>query len=453
MKSFSEFLENKIYESEPIVFQGKGKDPYQYKIEGDKTFYAKKSSGELEPNSDKWVEQTSRIGKNAIKDLYSRISSVMNLDEDFKVKVIQLQEVLNGAKKSMPKLWTLPLKTDGIPGWKTAWSWYMVMIIYPQMENVKDPIYYSRESFLSFKDPNNWIVPEGSSAPEVKNALDFFQKYIIDSRWTVEGKVDFNMILEETKQTIDFMNGKLLPGSEVSYLYCTQITKSIPTSLKAESIIVRDNCPLKTIPPSTECKTISIYSETPSSQFKLPKIKTNSVEVRGPVTLEEGWDYLEFLSVGDSPEGTPCNKNFIPKSLKEIGALYLNSQEITAIPDNLQVGNMKSKIITLEKKPLNLLQITPQVEYDFVTMKKKPWIKRIFSKEKYYHVKESENFGNLDIEGCYNIKTLPKGLSVLGDFVITNSGLESFKDEEIREVCDIKGNIIRTTVDTGSEEI
>jgi len=223
--------------------------------------------------------------------------------------------------------------------------------------------------------------------------------------------------------------------------------------LKAQMVIIRENCPLKTIPPSTECKTISIYSETPSSQFKLPKIKTNSVEVRGPVTLEEGWDYLEFLSVSDTFEGIPCNKNFIPKSLKEIGALYLSSPEITSIPDDLIIGNMKSKIVTLEKKPLNLLKVIPQVKDDFLVMKKKPWIKRIFSKEKYYYVKESEEFGNLDIEGCYNIKTLPKGLSVLGDFVITNSGLESFSDEEIRQVCDIKGNIIRTVVDMGSEEI
>jgi hypothetical protein len=96
-------------------------------------------------------------------------------------------------------------------------------------------------------------------------------------------------------------------------------------------------------------------------------------------------------------------------------------------------------------------------------MEKKPWLKRIFSKEKYYYYYESNNSiregftgdpGDLNISGCINIKTLPKGLSVLGDFIIERSGIEfEFTDEEIRQICDIKGNIVRTTIQTPEEEV
>ena len=51
-----------------------------------------------------------------------------------------------------------------------------------------------------------------------------------------------------------------------------------------------------------------------------------------------------------------------------------------------------------------------------------------------------------------NIKTLPKGLSILGNFYIGGSGIEALTDEEIREVCDIKGKIIRFEAPILNEE-
>ena len=96
-----------------------------------------------------------------------------------------------------------------------------------------------------------------------------------------------------------------------------------------------------------------------------------------------------------------------------------------------------------------------KVEQDkIIKMRKKPWLKRIFSKTKWEYYTESNSYsiyegvsgdpGNLDIQGCINIRTLPKGLVVLGDFYIQGSFIESLEDEQIRELCDIKGQIIRT---------
>jgi len=453
MKSFLEFLDGKINEAEPIVFKGLGNDPYQYKIEGDKVYYSKKSEGTLDVASDKWIEQTSEIGINAIKNLYSKISSSnLTIDEETKAKIIELQEILNKAKPAIPKLWTLPLSVDGNPGWRTAWSWYMIMIIYPQMDNINDISFYSKESFQGFKTPSNW------GEREISSGLDFFQKFIMDSRWTKEGKIDFDMIIEDTKKTVDFMIGKLEPGSSVSYLYCNSTTKSIPESITAEMVIVESNCPLKTLPASTTCKSLNVTSDNASNQFKIPVLKTNSVAITGPVTMSSEWKQIDYLSIIDNIDsGSPANKNPIPESLKSIGSLYINSKIITNLPDNLKIGEIMEnyRLDLIEPEPI--ISNVPIVGDDLKKLKKrkKPWLKRIFSKDKWESYYESNSYsiyeafsgdpGNLNITGCINIKTLPKGLVVLGDFFIEGSFIETFEDEEIRALCDIKGQIIRTS--------
>ena len=82
---FSEFLEGKINESEPIIFKGIGGDPYQYKKDGDKVYYSKKSEGTLDATSDKWIEQKTQRGIDAINNLYSKYSKVSSLSKDLTV--------------------------------------------------------------------------------------------------------------------------------------------------------------------------------------------------------------------------------------------------------------------------------------------------------------------------------------------------------------------------------
>lgn len=452
---FSEFLEGKINESEPIIFKGIGGDPYQYKIEGDKVYYSKKSEGTLDATSDKWIEQKAGKAIKAIKDLYSRVSSLakdLTIDEETKEKIIRLQEILNKAKPAIPKLWTLPLSVDGKPGWRTAWSWYMIMIIYPQMEDPNDIIYYSKESFDSFK----------TSEEEIKSGWDYFQKYLVDPRWTKEGKIDFDLILDDTKKTVDFMIGELAPGSIVYYLDCNFATKSIPESVTAEAIFIESNCPLKTLPSSTTCKSLTVISDNASNQFKIPLLKTNSISIHGPVTISPEWKQIDYLEIQDNDEGqSPANKNPIPETLKNIGSLAINSKIITNLPDNLKIGEIMENYTLDPIKPNPILNNTPPND-EIWKFRKKPWLRRIFSKEKYElykgnetkGVNESNNYsiyegfsgdpGNLNITGCINIRTLPKGLVVLGDFFIEGSGIELLEDEQIRALCEIKGNIIRT---------
>ena len=477
MKSFSQFSEGKINESSsfekinessPVVFKGLKGDPYQYKIDGDKYYFAKASSGELPADSDLWIEQKSDKGMTAIKNLYSKVSSsVSNLeiDEETKNKIIELQEILNKAKKVMPKLWTLPLETDGIPGWRTAWSWYIIMIVYPQMAGpnpgINDIVWYTKQDFDGFKNPENWKTEEGE--PEIKNSLDYFQKYIIDSRWTEDGKISFDLIIKDTKKTVDFMIGELEPGSKVSYLYCTSIIKSIPSSIKAEIAIVEDDCPLKTLPTDLECKHLDVSSANSSSPFKIPLIKTNNISIHGPAKLSEEWSQIDYLYIEDNPyTGTGAIADTIPKNLKKIGNLSISSSGITSIPDDLKVGEIMENY---EDDPIvidPIINSIPVVDEKTLKKKKKPWLKRIFSKEKYEYYYESERYplyekftgdpGDLSISECVNIKTLPKGLSILGNFYIGGSGIEALTDEEIREVCDIKGKIIRFEAPILNEE-
>ena len=454
---FSEFLEGKINESEPIIFKGLRGDPYQYKIEGEKVYYSKKSEGTLEATSDKWIEQTTEGGIYAIKNRYSEISSLakdLTIDEETKEKIIKLQEILNKAKPAIPKLWTLPLTVDGKPGWRTVWSWYMIMMEYPLMDRIDSIEPYSKQAFDQFKIAN--------SSEGIESALDYFQKNLIDSRMTKEGKIDFDVILDDTKKAVDFMIGELAPGSSVYYLNCNSSTKSIPESIIAEVVKVSPDCPLKTLPSSTECKTLIVRSDNASNQFKIPPLKTNDISIYGPVTISPELKQIDYLTIQDYQnvgyEEYPANKIPIPETLKQIGFLYVDSKSVTNLPDDLKIGeilkNYTEDPIKLDPILNNIPIIGDQEEKEEEKKIKKPWLKRIFRKEinKYYY--ESEDYsiyegfsgapGDLDIQDCINIKTLPKGLVVLGNFLIEGSFIETFEDEEIRALCDIKGKIIRS---------
>ena len=450
---FSEFLEGKINESEPIIFKGLRGDPYQYKIEGEKVYYSKKSEGTLDATSDKWIEQTTEGGIYAIKNRYSEISSLakdLTIDEETKEKIIKLQEILNKAKPAIPKLWTLPLSVDGKPGWRTVWSWYMIIMEYPLMDRIDSIEPYSKYAFDQFKTGN---FSEG-----IESAFDYLKKFLIDPRITKEGKIDFDLVLDDTKKAVDFMIGELAPGSSVYYLNCNASTKSIPESITAEVVMVSGQCPVKTLPSSTTCKSLVVRSDNASNQFKIPLLKTNNIQILGPVTILPEWTQIDYLTIDDyinlNYEEYPANKNPIPETLKKIGSLFIGSKNITNLPDDLKIGeifeNYSEDPIKLDPIVNNIPIIGDQEK----KKRKKPWLKRIFRKEinKYYH--ESEDYsiyegfsgdpGNLNISGCINIKTLPKGLVVLGDFLIAGSGIESLGDVQIKDLCDIKGNIIRT---------
>ena len=454
---FSEFLEGKINESEPIIFKGIGGDPYQYKIDGDKVYYSKKSQGTLDATSDKWIEQKIKRGINAINNLYSRVSSLakdLTIDEETKEKIIKLQEILNKAKPAIPKLWTLPLTVDGKPGWRTVWSWYMIMVEYPLMDRIDSIEPYSKYAFDQFKTGN---FSEG-----IENAFDYLKKFLIDPRTTKEGKIDFDLVLDDTKKAVDFMIGELAPGSRVYYLNCNSSTKSIPESITAEVVMVSHQCPLKTLPSSTTCKSLVVRSDNASNQFKIPLLKTNNIQILGPVTILPEWTQIDYLTIDDYTnldyEEYPANKNPIPETLKDIGSLFIGSKNVTNLPNDLKIGEIFENYTADPIKPDRILNNIPIVGDLIKHRVKKPWLKRIFSKdnyESYYEneTNESNNYpiyegfsgasGDLSIQGCINIKTLPKGLVVLGDFLIQGSGIELLEDEEIRALCDIRGKIIR----------
>ena len=159
----------------------------------------------------------------------------------------------------------------------------------------------------------------------------------MDPRWTKEGKLDFDLILDNTEDVVNFMIGKLAAGSRVHYLYCNSTTKSIPESITAETVIVESSCPLKTLPSSTTCKSLWVSSDNASNQFKIPLLKTNSISIHGPVTISPEWDQIDYLEIQDNDSGqSPANKNPIPESLKAIGSLYINSESITNIPNGLK---------------------------------------------------------------------------------------------------------------------
>lgn len=460
MKSFSEFLNGKIYEEEtfPIVFKGLRGDPYQYKIEGDKTYYAKRSLGDLDATSDKWIEQTNQIGIGAIKDLYSKVGGKeiediikgATLDEKTKEKIMELQGILNEAKKKLPKIWTLPLKVDGDPGWKTAFSWYCLMIVYPTSK-INDGFHYDSNAYKQFKER---LKEEGFTTP-----LEYLTKYKENG---VLKDLDLDSVIKKTKDQVDFINGNLPAGSIVNgSLPCKSITNSIPENITAEAVYIDWDCPIRTIPKTLKCRILSVQSRNKQNPITIPKIECPQINIVGPVAISPDWDHIDYLGLTDDWEYGQATilKIPIPETLKSIGELYISSPTITSLPDNLNIGEIRENYV-VDPPSTEIEDVENKIETETdeiisVTVKKKrPWWKRLFGIKESRIYEGYSRYGNLVITGCYELKTLPKGLTVLGDFYIEGSGIEeAYTDEQIREVCTIKGKILRFGGEEGVLEI
>jgi len=474
MKSFSEFLRINEAEIESDIFNGLKGDPYQYKIEtnkddpygegGVKTYYAKKSLGTLDANSDKWIEQTSDSGKPAIIALLGQIPSdeikrstgnkvdngvkETTPDEKTKEKIMELQGILNEAKKKLRVMWTLPLKVDGDAGWKTAFSWYSLMITYPQ-QPVNDGFHYDLNAYKQFKERT---IEDGFQTP-----LEYLIKY---KEGGVLKDLDLDSVIKQTKDQVDFINGNLPAGSVVNgKLPCKSITNFIPENITAEEVAIDWSCPIRTIPKTLKCiYSLSVQSRNKQNPITIPKIECPQINILGPVTISPDWDHIDYLSISDDPEygAATMLKIPIPETLKSIGELTISSPNITSLPDNLSIGEIK-ELYVADVPPPEVKKVEDKIKTETneiipVTGKKKrPWWKRFFGIKESRIYEGYSRYGNLYIVDCFELKTLPKGLTVLGDFYIEGSGIrDNFKDEQIREVCTIKGRIIRTG--TGEEE-
>jgi hypothetical protein len=477
MKSFLEFSERKINEADTFIFDGFKGDPYQYKVELDQTYlpdedkayhtyYAKKSLGTLDATSDKWIEQTSERGKPAIIDLLSKTGSdkikssygdkndnvvkETTLDGKTKEKIMELQGILNEAKKKLPKIWTLPLKLDGDAGWKTAFSWYSLMIIYPQ-QPVNDGFHYDSNAYKQFK--------EGEIANGFQTPLEYLTKYKDDG---VLKDLDLDSVIKQTKDQVDFINGNLPAGSIVNgNLPCKSITNSIPENITAETVTIEWSCPIRTIPKTLKCLSLLVQSRNKQNPITIPKIECPQIFIVGPVTISPDWDHIDYLSLNDDQGYGPATilKIPIPETLKSIGELTISSPTITSLPDNLTIGEIKENYVA-DVPPPEVKKVEDKIKTETeeiipVTGKKKrPWWKRLFGIKESRIYEGYSRYGNLYIVDCFELKTLPKGLTVLGDFYIEGSGIaEAYTDEQIREVCTIKGRILRTGGEEGVLQI
>lgn len=470
-----------------------------------KMYYAKKSLGTLDATSDKWIEQTDEIGRGAISDLFSRINNTSpneiksfdgdkidnvvketTLDGKTKEKIMELQESLNKAKPIIPKFWVLPLKADGDFGWRTAWAFWTIMFSYNSIVDIDAVSNYEKFLFDNFKSDEYWknseypeydildnttLIPTGEKKPgeEFKpglSALDRFTKYI--EVWTKNdkensfypggkfyegGKLNWDNILGFVNARIDSMLGNLPKGGYVDSLYCTKYVKSIPNGIKASTIDIYPDSPITSIPKSITCDNLSVSSK---KKIIIPKIDTNSISINGPSVLSPEWTQIDYLYLQENASIgyiTPTIDS-IPSTLKEIGSLSLSAESITKIPDGLTIGIIKS---SYEKDPdpvINQETVVisgkeSNIDPILVIKKRTPWWKRIFREKNKNESIDTQLYekykitGDLSILNCVNIKTLPKDLTVLGDFYIEGSGINDFKDEQIREVCTIKGRIIR----------
>lgn len=480
MKSFSEFLRINEAEIEINIFDGLKGDPYQYKIEtnkaytsgewGVKTYYAKRSLGTLDANSDKWIEQTNDYGKNAIIALLGKIPSdkiksstgdkvdnvvkETTLDEKTKEKIMELQGILNEAKKKLPKIWTLPLKVDGDAGWKTCFSWYCLMIVYPGISQdaggVNNVSFYDSNIYKQFKE---FVKGEGFQTP-----LEYLTKY---KEGGILKDLDLDTIIKKTRDQVDFINGNLLPGSTVENLFCSSIIKSIPENVTAQTVTIDWSCPIRTIPNTLKCDILSVASRNKQNPITIPKIQCTSLNIVGPVSISPDWNHVDYLALTDDPSysGAEILKTPIPQTLKSIGQLYVYSPSITSLPDNLSIGEIKENYIA-DVPPPEVKKVEDKIEIETdeiisVTGKKKrPWWKRLFGIKESRIYEGYSKYGDLIIAGCYELKTLPKGLTVLGDFYIEGSGIaENYTDEQIKQVCNIKGRILRFGGEEGVLEI
>jgi hypothetical protein len=462
VKSFYEFLSWKINEAEePAIFKGYGKDPYQYKIEGGKTYYAKKSLGDLPSDSQSWVENKNKRGIKAIKSLYSKISSTSEMTPEDREKVAEIQEALNRAKPIIPKFWALPLSVDGIPGWRTAYVYWVLFYEMPHYENIDDTSEYNKEKFEDFKG----ILSEEYELL-YKTPLEYIEKLFtgddsLNSLFVKSGKIDWAEVVKYVNAKVDVMLGKLPEGGyRLDFLNCTKYVKSIPSGIKSDSINIYPDSPIKTIPSDITCDELYVAS---NNKLTVPKINSSSVRIIGPSVLSSDWDQIDYLCITDGDK--PCTISAIPSTLKNIGDLYISSETISSLPDNLQIGKILSSYspdleippeveASIKRSP----EINIEIPKEVIINKKIPWWKRIFHRKK---MNESVNRkiyegyslkGDLDISGCSKIEKLPVGLNILGNFDITESGIEfNYTDEEIRSQCQIGGQIIRFGGDVSYE--
>lgn len=459
MRNFNQFL-NRINETnDPLIFKGLKGDPFQYKIEGDKTYYAKKYLGTLASDSNLWIEQTKEIGIKAIKDLYSKVSSdkgVDPVDEDTKSKIIQFQESLNKAKPIIPKFWVLPLKADGNFGWKTFYAFWEIMYAYNNTYDLDDVRNWSKYNFDIFKSDEFWSYPisDKPGLSPLERFTEFMETDSTESYYE-GGKLNWDKIIDWVNSRIDPMLGNLPKEGYVDFLYCTKYVKSIPDGIKAGTIDIYPDSPISSIPKSITCGSLNVSSK---KKIIIPKIDTNSITINGPSVLSPEWTQIDYLYLQENASIgyiTPTIDS-IPSTLKEIGSLSLSAESITKIPDGLTIGIIKS---SYEKDPDPVIYEEPVItsggeshneDPSIVSKKRTPWWKRIFrrkSKNESIDTQLYEKYkitGDLSIVNCFNIKTLPKDLTVLGDFYIDGSGIQNnFTDEQIREVCTIKGRILR----------
>ena len=464
LPNFENFLSNRdkgIYEEEgqASIFKGIGSDPYQYMIKGDKTYYALKSKGDLTQDSQSWVEQRKEIGIGAIKDLYAKISGegTSEIDQETKLLIMELQASLNKVKKSLPKMWMLPLTIDGELGWKTALAWYIIYVTYRGMQDVNDSAYYPG-SVQEFKD--GFLYNQ-----DVKDPFDVIKFCGMEYEQGSE-KEKLKEVIKKTQELSDTISGNLKAGSTLTTLSLKSPTKSIPENIKAEYVEIDLDSPIKNIPRSLSCSYLNIYNT--GEPVNIPLIDAKSIVITGKAKLSDEWTKIEYLAINeDEFEGVEAYENPIPKNLKQFGDLDITSSSMKKLPDNITVGKIKLNIRP-SSELINSLEPSIKASKEIqklptATKVKKPWYKRFFRKgDKKYDIKYeslsskiyedemddiedflSKTVTQLDLSNCYSLETLPVGLVVNGDLVISLSGLTNFTDEEIREVCEISGQIIR----------
>jgi hypothetical protein len=395
----------------------------------------------LDASSPKWIEQTKPKGINAIKDLHAKIlNKGIVIDDEIKNKIKEIQESLNKTKKFLPKLWMLPLKADGNLGWRTVSAFQLVNMFIWSLKKESIPWYevYKNYNGLECTPYEYFDLLCGMGTPIG----------ILKDPKKLDSYVEFN------KFNCDLICGEVPPSYKVpmdpfheafletivSCLDLGSFVKVIPSGISADIINWGDDSPIKKIDSnsfSLSSSQWSVLSVSGNGKSPIPKIQNlDSVIIYGDTKLSSEWTQIDSLSVTDV--------NSIPESLKEIGDLYFNgSKDIKKIPDNLEIG------FTLNDYELSPLAISSVERTLDKTMEFTSKLKESLGPEDFKNsesklkLKKDRSRGEFNIRECINIKSLPKGLKVLGDFKIGGSGLSSFTDEEIREVCEIGGKIDR----------
>jgi hypothetical protein len=156
------------------------------------------------------------------------------------------------------------------------------------------------------------------------------------------------------------------------------------------------------------------------------------------------------LKVGGNLSINYTSIQSLPKGLKSVKNLHLNDNEkLTSLPEGLKVKgdlNLRYSNITSLPKELKIHRGYADFYESAITLLPEGFYVRY----------------DLDLEGCQNLKSLPKGLKVGRNLVIIKSSLLNFSDEELMKMIDsngdgegyIKGRIIRKSyMDTLRDEM